>query len=885
MSRSDQAVQTLNRNLSILSRNQRDRLIRMGKTKANIPALYPSTVWLKANGQRLPSPTRDRITRLSAPLNLVFDTSGPNSFPTAYRAFLQQIYTTTQPFLDALFGAPSVGGDVAVKNYDVEMGDREYVTGGYYAPNSPGTPQIRFPEYFDDQREVTAINFVHTLLLAYIGPNQYGFDAFNEGIVRAITMDIARTSQFRNGLTLDGDLIEAVLTQTYDVGGLYDWYNQRALGGNKFIAPNLRAVPLPSAGSVGGIYQIRYKMAGAAWQKALVDKADKGFIRRFNEAFYAQPGIANNPTALAALGQTVLNTHYAGDATIEGLSFAEWMRRQYILETRDTRGQKLLIEPLPITSELSGSDYGPFIIQANWFETLAGGDEVLLSGTSYPILWEGNLIFNRVFPSTPDSERMDIGGAYGAVAPNIPNINSGQPYRATVDVPVQDQIERVYLPVGAIATATMQTPRDFFGTITGANLQVGDTVRLKVTVNGAAIADIPIRNNAFGSLINTVAFSGNARIGIDVVRNRLGADTTLLSRKVNKGPGPLAVDLRVESEQDFAPIGGLPKGISLVGFNINPFASLQGQILNLAENQVLAARYNSSKARYDLYPDLEPFKIGHGYFIRLDAAQPSFSYSGRNYRNVEATVAMKPGWNLVSAPLTETVPLSRVRVVKTSEFPQSWNEAVLDVGSEFFEFVRGPNDPATGAPETGTLLPATQFEPGKAYFVRVLAPEGVTLVFRQDIATGSSPGRAPVTTSVPQTGWKVSLTMRFGTKQRANVIIGQSTSATRSFDPREDSGMPPSFGNGFQLIVEDYESMYRDIRSLVAGEIYTIHLKGLTKGKNYPISFDTLFGKVPTLNLRDRSGKSLGSIRPGMTYTHYARGTEDYIQVVVGGNK
>lgn len=885
MSRSDQAVKNLNRNLSILARNSRNQLVRTGRTRANIPALYPATVWLKSNGQRLPSPSRGRGQFFSAPLNLVFDASGGNSFSVAYRDFLQDIYDLTQPFLDARFGQPSIGGDVAVKNYNTTMGDREFVTGGYYVPNSPGTPEIRFPVYSDELREVTAINFVHALLLAYIGPNQYGFDAFNEGVVRAVTLDIARTSQFRNGLGLDNDLIEAVLAQTYDVGGFYDWYNQRGLGGNKFIAPNLRDVLLPEAGSVGGIFQLRYKMAGGAWTKALLDKADKLFIRRFNEAFYAQPAIANNASALIALGQTVLNTHYAGDATMEGLPFAEWAKRQFILETRDTRGIKLVVEPIPITSELSGSDFGVFLIQANWFETLAGGNETLLSGTSFPIIWEGNLIFNRIFPSTPDSERMDIAGAYGSVVPNIPNINSGDPYRAAVDVPVQDQIARVYLPVGAIATAGNPTPKNFFGTVSGANLQGEDVLRLVVTVNGGTPITVPVKNNAFGvTIADTDGYSAGARIVVNVIRNRTGTDTTLLTRKVSKGPGELALDLRVESEQDFAPLGGLPKGISLVGFPVDPFASVHGQILGLADNQVLAARYSPAKAKYDLAPDLEPFKIGHGYFVRLDAAQPAFTYAGRNYRNVEATVSLRPGWNLVCSPLTETVPTSRVRVVKTSEFPTAWNEAALDVGAEFFEFVRGPNDTATGAPETGTLVAATQFESGKAYFVRVLAPEGVTLVFRPEQSTGSAPTRAPAVT-VPQTGWRLSLTMRFGIKQKAKVILGQSLSATRSFDPLEDSGMPPSFGNGFQLIVEDYEAMYRDIRSMTAGEIYTIHLKGLTKGKNYPIDFAALYGKAPTLSLRDRNGKSLGAIRPGMVYNHFAKGTEDYIQVVVGGTK
>jgi hypothetical protein len=38
---------------------------------------------------------------------------------------------------------------------------------------------------------------------------------------------------------------EDVLENLYDTGTWYDWFNQRALGGPIFIAPNLRDVPLP----------------------------------------------------------------------------------------------------------------------------------------------------------------------------------------------------------------------------------------------------------------------------------------------------------------------------------------------------------------------------------------------------------------------------------------------------------------------------------------------------------------------------------------------------------------------------------------------------------------------------------------------------------------
>ena len=877
MAASDHAVRQFNRSLGLLTRNQRAALQRAGRYNPKIPLSFPTTVWLTSNGQRLGVPSRTSGRGGGAALNLIFDPT----FPNEYRDFLIAVYNQAEPFLTALFGAPSVGGDVAVKNFDASIGDREVVTGGYYVPNSPGTPEIRFPVYGSvaDRDEVIAVNFIHTLLLAYIGPNQYGFDAFNEGIVRAVTMRIARTPAALPA-GLESDLIEQVLTNSYDVEGFYDWYNQRALGGPKFIAPNLRDVPLPDAGSVGGLYLLRYKMAGSAWIKALVEIP--GFIASYNAGFYSQPAMASDVPALVALGQSTLNNLRPGDATIEGMSFAEWFRRQFILETNLTRGPKLLVEHVPIDSGLSGSDYGVFIIQANWFETLAGGNETLLSGTSYPIIWEGNVAFNRTFPSTPDAERMDLAGGYGAVVPNITNLYN-QPYRAAVDVPIQDQTQRVYLPVGGIATASNPAPRDFYGTIVGAELQTGDTLRLQVSVNGVAIPDVPVTRNAYGELLNTPNFLGNARLVVSVVRNRQGADTVLLTRRVNKGPGSLALDLRVDGEVSLNPNGGLPKGISALGFPVDPFLSLNGQVLNIPENQVLAARFNSSKAKYDLYPDLEPFKIGHGYFVRMNAAQPGFTMEGRVHRNVEASTALKPGWNLIANPLLVAVPTNRVRVVKAAESPSFWVDAAgVDVGTDFFEFQPGPPDPATGAPETGTMVAATQFEPGKAYFVRVLAPEGVSLSF-QPPSGGQTPSQM---SSVPsQTGWQMALTLKYGRTQSAKAIIGQSTTATRSFDAREDSGMPPAFGSGFQIIVEDYEQLYRDIRPLAGGEVYSVKLQGLHPGKVHQINFTKLFGTTPTLQLRDSQGRSLGTMSAGSTFNYFARNSTEYIRIVVGGTR
>jgi hypothetical protein len=878
---SDTAVKDFNRNVAALTKNSRDARARAGRYDPRIPLSMPMRVVLTAGGRVVPAARTLKPYGATPGLNLIFDTTGPNAFSDTYKNFLIDVYNAARPFINATFGNPAVSGDVHVRNYDATMGDRDVVAGGYYVPNGPDGPEIRFPVYSSGQAsETVAVNFLHTLLLAYQGPTPYAYDAFQEGLVRAATMRIAR----QNGALpagLDPGIIEAVLDNTYDASSFYDWYNQRALGGSKFIAPNLRDTQLPIGGSIGGLYLLRYQMAGSAWQKVLVEYP--GFIATFNQAFYQNPSLAGDVPGLVSLAQTTINNVGGGNTTVEGLSFADWFRRQYILETKNTMGPKLLVEPVPITSGLGGTDFGVFIVQANWFETTAGGNEILLSGTSYPIFWEGETLLNRVFPSSQE-DRMDIGGAYGAVGPNFPDLNGGQPYRVTVDLPVADQLQRVYLPAGAIATASNPSEKDFYGTVVGVTRETGDTLRVRINVNGTQLADVPVQNDAFGTTIGTASFLGYAKVTVSVVLNHNGADDTVLTRVVDKGPGALALDLRVNGEGTYTFPFALPKGIAMVGFPVDPFASLNSDVLGTAPAQTLVARYDSAKARYVLFPDVEPFKIGHGYFVRSENAESPFMVDGRFHRKVEMSVALKPGWNMIASPITDDVPTSRVRVVRAADFPQAYSEALgVDLGLDFFSFTPGAVDPATGAPETGTMTVATTFEQGKAYFVRVLAPEGVTLVFAPPPGTLAHVAQSisPRVTVVPPSGWKLGVKIQHD-RFSSQAILGQSRSATRGFDPAEDSGLPPGIG-GLQVVLENLESLYRDIRALGSAESYRVRLEGLQRGKEYKVTFPMISGRLDRFSLYDGAGRFIRSMSPGGVYTFVATGTTQGLEMRVSG--
>ncbi len=870
----DAASRKLATNLSALTKTARQQLARGGRYHPDIPLSLPSRVILTQNGVPLSTPKIRGFSRDASDITLQFDSTGAGAFSQTYRDFLQAIFDNAKTTMNTVFGPPALGGVVHVLNYDAQIGDRDAVGGGLYLPNNgSGVREIRFPVY--SSQEAAGVNFIHTILLAYQGTTPYGFDAYEEGIVRAATMKIVRTAPAVP--TLDQDLVERVLENSYDVAPQYDWFNQRALGGPKFIASNLVNQPLPVGGSLGGLYLLRFQMSGTAWEKLLIEYPT--FISQFNAAFYAQPALANDAAGLMGIGQQVLTNLRPGDPTVEGLGFIEWAKRQCILETHNTAGLKLLVQPIPITSNLSGTDFGVFLFQTAFFQTKANGDELLLNGTSYPIFWDSD--FNRLSPSTQD-EKMDIAGAYGSVAPNFTNQNGGVPYRVAVDIPVLDQVQRVYVPAGSISTATSGTESYIYGTVIGAPNVPSTSLIVRIIANGGTFADIPVNTGAFGVKTTLIDPLANRPLTVQVIQVGPSNQQILLTRQVNKGVGPIALDLRVNGEDAFNP-GTLPAGVSLIGFPVDPFSSYVPGMLGLSDAATLVARYNSSRAAYDLYPDSEPFKVGLGYFVRVPAATP-FNVPGRSTTGVPTSVTLRPGWNLITTPLNETVQTTSILTLRSFNLPVTFAESLgTDLGLDFFAFIRSANDPFSGVPENGTFTPATAFAPGQGYLVRCLAPEGLTLLF-QPATPGIRGKKAAVVlppTTPATTHWRLKFQVQ-GESRTTEAYVMQSTVATRGFDRKLDSGSPPTIG-GFQVSSIASENLYRDARPVSGNETYTLKVDGLRIGKTYSVILNPEIGNATRMTLTNVTDRKSIPGKAGTRMTFVAKATTQMFTLNVQG--
>lgn len=809
----DGSVMVASRNMALLSESYRNQLSRQGKKLR--PMMVPLKVVLTTNGQDLP-PAQTRGVS-TPPISLAFDSSGAGAYSANYVTFLQSVLTSAKPLMDSLFGQPSVGGTVKVIRFDSSADNRALFFGGYYTPvGTSGGPEIHYPEISNP--EAAAVNFIHCLLLAYLGNKGYSFDAWQEGLTRAVAMQIVREGGIPSSIAQQ-DALDYLLEQ-YDAGPTYDWINARALAANPFLAPNLRNVPLPVSGSTGGIFLLRYQAAGAALQKVLASY--RFFARDLNQRVYNTPSLGQTQTAIVTTGKTVLTN--ASVATVEGDPFDIWVLKQHILNPRNLAGPKVLVAPTPITTGLANPDFGVFALQAYAFNTQANGNENLAAGVLYPIFWDPT--FLRFRTSSQDNT-MVLNQGSSAIGPNFSDLFSGSSYRAIVDLPYQDQIHRVLLPCGNIMRPFQATPNNLYGVITGVLVNPGDNLNVEVTGTGVNLI-LPVDKFTFGTVLSNTQLVNARVLTIKVVRIRNFVRTTLFTKVVNRGAdGPLMVNLAAD-EFGQTTVRTVPPGISLQGFSLEPYESSVPTALLLSN--ALVARYDSASSNYQLGANVEPATRGHGYFINNLGANTNVITGGRTSANTAQTVALKPGWNLVTTGVGETVSLGNVEVLSAADDPLPYSTAKGTlVGLDFFEFQPGPNDAAAGSPQTGTLLAATQFEPNKAYFVRALPSEGAVLLFKP-----TSTGSAQSGQTQPSRKQTLRLDL-FGEVNRASAFASLSAEGSSSINSKLDSYLPPTLGGTQIYAVDKGAPLFRQEISSASTRTFTFKMDGLKPGTRYMI--------------------------------------------------
>lgn len=725
-----------------------------------LPILH--TVVLRRNGELiLPARTRsDGLGNGTLTFQIV---DGTDPFPPAYSALLQAILNAAPALVEAEYGKPARTLTIQVVNYDDTIGDRDAVVGGIYDVSNN---RFLFPIY--NSREAAAVNLLNLVVQAFHADVAPFYDAWEAGFARAVTARIARGSAFRSLAGLNPAFIDQTLDNTYDARPYYDAWNQPTLGSPSFIAPSLRQPPI-AGGTTGGLWLVRYQMASSAWLKLATEYPS--FFREFNRRYYQNytPALRGDTTQLLSLArQTLAAISGNPNPTVEGMPFDQWVRRQYILDTSVTYGRKLHAQMFPYASGLQPDEQAVFTVFLTYFQTTRVGnswDESLLNGTSYPIYWD--YAYNRLTLS-PQYERVDIRVGTGAVVPSFVGAETAN-QRLTVDFSVGTENAQVYYPSSKVQGANFRN--NFFGVVFGLN---EGTVEVQI---GTETRSAPVTKGAFGLQLSEETLS-RERVATLTFFNTQG--TQVGTWRTNTGVGFHYVQATLPT---LAGVFTLNRsaGLHMVSLPLRPYETDIARLLNIPANQMRLAQWRQELFDYTYYPATPPPAPGVGYFLQLSSAINLTIQGEPPPTDRPFAIALQPGWNLIGMPFNQPIPVNSLQVVHQFSAPVSWETATEPIGGE---------PPLVGSRvwtlgSVGTYVQATQLEPGRAYWVRVLRPEGVTLLVPPPT---SSTGRASRATHTP--AWAMDLILQSPVGGGIATLGMDNAARTRSYAYNHDA--PPS---------------------------------------------------------------------------------------------
>jgi hypothetical protein len=309
-----------------------------------------------ASTNTLSTTTTRSVTRAVSPLRFKF-TGFTAQQINDFTAFATKAY----PLMTALYGdpAPAQQGRTVEVRFDPNAGDGFYelpasgqtTSGGLilYDPITEGnglsaTDALRINEY----------TLLRKMFIAFRGAQIIDFDAWELGMADAAAIIVAY--QLHPSSSFDPSALGVYLLPLYDI------LNRPELGNPFFL----------SSGSSPNLAFYRSGMAQAAWLKVWVE--NNSFFRLFNQSYYAnysQSGypLAGNTPELKRLAKAIV-------PAVESLEFNDWYRRQQVLDTAVTTGEKLWLAVVPQPSLTSGDTRSVFLGVVQRYRTLSNGDEV-----------------------------------------------------------------------------------------------------------------------------------------------------------------------------------------------------------------------------------------------------------------------------------------------------------------------------------------------------------------------------------------------------------------------------------------------------------------------------------------------------------------------------
>jgi len=658
----------------------------------------------------------------------------------ALRAFFEQVI----PVLNSIYGKPAFDITVTVVKDDTAIALMDAIYDA--SANEIHVRDITQPlGNLNESREGFAL--IHMLLRAYHDDAMFYYDAWETGFALAAAW--AAAGQIDPNFDLGLRPFHAV--------PVYEGLNQPELGNSTFYPPS----------GYQGMVTWRIGMAASAWFKVYLENPD--FFRRVNEAYYAALDPSNPELAgdIPALKQLVAGVQ----PQVEGMGFADWYERQYVLDTSVSFGPKLYVYHFPQNETI------PLVL--DYYLTTPDGDEQPLGGTANLEYFDYQRIYSLfaqegyqvlILSSGPDA-------GVGFLAPSFFAI--GGPQRVYVDVGIEGLYRTVIFPYGVRGPG--EGTNNFIGAVLGAD---SGTVTLR---NAGGETKLTVSQGVYGGNLGatlhpepvTVEFAGEN--GETVTRQVNVSVDYYASLLQSGGPATLSTTY---------PFG--TNGRHMISIPAFPKASDAATALGLSPGQFILARWDPRSVEADKYkfgPDVPPLAPGRGYWLKLTAdanvtVEGSLVPPDQDYR-----IHLEPGWNMIGVPFNRQVSVSSLRFQEGIDAPASFEEAVS----------RGWIRAAVyGYSQASGYTTVTSMQPWLGYWLKVLRMDGINVIF-PGTRSRNVQTKARVHRLSSNGTWQARLVAQTSDGEATSVKFGISPSATPGFDAFADAETPPSDGSGIRM--------------------------------------------------------------------------------------
>jgi hypothetical protein len=680
------------------------------------------------------------------------------------------LYRNRAQLIPARFGLPSPeqrGKTVTVRS-DSSTFDSAYIPLRVPSATSAGTIYFRYST--TESEQVNAFNFTRLLLLAYQGPNTFSYDYLKGNYIESWQVGFADAAALLIAYSAEGSkpTFDPSLISEY-VLPVYDLFNHPELA-NAYVYSRSNADMV--------ISDFRAAMAQAAWLKVAVENPN--FFVQFNAAYYAavEPRKAVTPQQLRSIAAGVV-------PTVEGLSFNDWIRRQYALDTTVSTGQKLYtaILPLPI---IDGNDTrAGFQGYAEAFTTTSTGDETPSVGYGSVNAFDekGNNI-NAFSDELRQSSLLDFtknkGDAPGQAIYGGGFRGLGTPDSARITLKLRfltAETSAVFPYISQTGVSNIS----YYGVTS-----YGDSGTVALSPNNGSADNATVQRGAWlgskkyvsATQVKTILKLGSKTF----VRN-----TAWLAPGENALGVGFVLDGSASSSSFTLKTAAGASKLRMISLPFYPLESDESKILGIAATDLKLARYRPNLSagtlangiltfgingdRHEIYPYIStPMGPGRGYWLSADGALQRSIAGTEPSRTQVFEAPVLGGWNQIGVPFNRAFGVDKIKVRYGGFAAVSYATAIANgwIQPGIWKW-----QPAGGYARVDSAATAS-LQPYEGYYIYAVPQRGVSIVF--DSATSSEP-QAMVA------GWTVPLQAATATVRDASNRFGVSTTKAAAKPP------------------------------------------------------------------------------------------------------